>query len=125
MDKSIRELWQEPFSLRTTDVSKVRSISPPPAGQIIFCSPGVGPSGAISLPGHIALSLGGGRVYEMPGKDELGKLAQAPRITTWNKLIQTYSSVHSVPIPDATPSAVDRLVKRAYEVVEKGAYSVT
>lgn len=125
IDKNMRELWKEPFSVRTPERSRITSISPPPAGEVIFCSPGVGPSGAISPAGHIALSLGGGRVYEMPAKDISGKLAQAPRITTWDKLVQNYSSVHSVPIPDATPSDIDKLVEQAYEVVENptGYYS--
>jgi len=115
-NQNMRELWKS-SSVKTPELSKASSIPPPP-GHIIFTAPGRGPSGAISLAGHIALSLGGGRVYEMPAIDESGKLAHAPRITTWDRLIQTYSSVHSVPIPDATPNDIDRLVKRAYEVVK-------
>lgn len=125
LDKKVQDFWKKPFSIGITDRLRVTSSVSPQKGHIIFCSPGAGPSGEISLVGHIALSLGGGRVYEMPGQDEAGRIARSPRITTWDKLTQAYSSVHSVPIPGAMQNDIDRLVARAEDVVKNptGYYS--
>ena len=125
LDKKVHDFLKKPLRIGVTDRLRVTSSVSPPKGHIIFCSPGVGLTGAFSTAGHIALSLGRGMVYEMPGQDEAGRIARSPRITTWDKLAQAYSSVHSVPIPGAMQNDIDRLVARAEEVVKNptGYYS--
>ncbi|GAG85369.1 unnamed protein product, partial [marine sediment metagenome] len=60
LDKKVQDFWKKPFSVGITDRLRATSSISPPKGHIIFCSPGVGPSGAFSQAGHIALSLSGG-----------------------------------------------------------------